>query len=78
MQIFWRKIGPYWHIMTGLFVMIVSSILWVNNVTGYDGRIIMLETVQNKQQKQLTRMDYNVQLIGRAIGVKPLVKEDDE
>lgn len=78
MQRFWHKINPYWHIITGLAGFTVLAILWFGKVDAYGERIDTLETTQSKQQAIITRTDYNVQIIARKIGVRPLEKGDDE
>lgn len=74
----WRKYAPYWHIGTGLIAIMIAVILQIQNVLGYDGRISALEIFKTKEERQITRMDYNIQIIGRAVGVKPLTREEDE
>lgn len=74
----WHKVRAYWHIGSFIVMMIFIAATNWSKVLAYDGRITTLESKQEKQDKKLTRMDYNVQLIGRAVGVKPLEKGDDE
>jgi len=68
-QKFWHKISLYWHICTAICWFAVLCAWWVQDVTGYGGRIQTLEEKQAMQEKKITRTDYNVQLIGRALKV---------
>jgi hypothetical protein len=49
-----------------------------HTVSEHTDKIASIEVNQNSQEKILDRMDYNVQIIARQVGVKPLKKADDE
>lgn len=74
----WQKYAPYWHICMAILFCVFWVITNWTKVDGYEGRISTLEIMKAKQEKKITRMDYNIQLISRAVGVKPLEKGDDE
>lgn len=81
----WYWISPYWHIITTMVGFTVFAVLWFGKVDAYDGRIIdnatdiqTLKGAQAEQKVISTRMDYNIQIIARKIGVVPLKKGDDE
>lgn len=78
MQRFWFRIAPYWHLGAAIIWGCIITAWWVHDVSGYSGRIETVENKQNKQEKIITRMDYNVQIIARQVGVKPLEKGEDE
>lgn len=77
-QRIWRQISPYWHIFTTILAAFIITLYWIHDVSGYGGRIAALEDTQTKQARTLTRMDYNIQIIARKIGVVPLRKRDGE
>lgn len=74
----WHKYSPWFH-LTGLFLTMAftAGIVWAN-VGGYKQDIDNLKIAKISQEKKIARMDYNIQLIGRAVGIKPLSKGDDE
>jgi hypothetical protein len=83
---FLKTAKEYWEISLGIFMALVISIWWVRDVSGYGPAIEGLQIAKEKQDtlivkqgKAVTRMDYNIQIIARKIGVEPLTpeKEDD-
>lgn len=73
----WRSISPYWHVLTFIASTIIACVIWVNDVSSYGGRILTLEEHRRRDNERLIRMDYNVQMIARKVGLKPLERPDD-
>jgi hypothetical protein len=48
-----------------------AGIVWAG-VAGHDGRISTLEAKQEKSDRRQIRMDGNIELLMRALNVKPL------
>lgn len=78
MQDFWKKIRGWWQIFTTLFIVFAVGSYWVYNQEALIPRVEALEVSTAKQKSTLERLDYNVQLIGRQVGVQPLAKPDGE
>jgi hypothetical protein len=73
-----NKMKGDWRFWKWMLTIAVIGILWVGTVSASVVKVADIENVQTKQEKKITRMDYNIQLIGRAVGVQPLEPSADE
>jgi hypothetical protein len=78
MKIIWGRIIARWEIFVVLGGLLIGAIIWVHDVSGYGGEIERLKTNSGHQGAVITRMDYNIQIIARKIGVEPLTPEKEE
>jgi hypothetical protein len=74
----WEKYAPYWHICTTIIAAACFGFAWVQNVSGYGGRIDSLEAAQKREEKRETRMDYNIQVIAQKLHAPYLKPVDDQ
>ena len=71
-QRLWKRYSPFFHLVFLIISMsFTAGIVWAG-VAGQDGRISTLEDKQEKSEKRQIRMDGNLELLMRAVGVKPL------
>ena len=73
----WKSITLHWHIFFFIVSTFVAAVIWVKDVSSYGGRLSAVEQSQQSQDERLTRMDYNVQMIARKVGVKPLERPNN-
>lgn len=78
MQRIWTRYAPYWHICMALAGAAIAALFWFKDVSSYDGRITKLEVVQLRQEKKVTRIDYNIQLIADKLKLPYVRQETDE
>lgn len=74
----WEKVSEDWRFWAWIGALSVTATLWAGTVTASVLKVSQLEDTQNKQQRCLARMDYNIQMIGRAVGISPLVPLKDD
>lgn len=75
----WEIILSNWPTIVAALGMCIftAGFTWAS-ISTHEARISTLESDDKKREKTLTRTDYNVQLICRKIGLKPLEKSDEE
>lgn len=77
-QRLWKRYSAFFHVIFFLAsTMFTAGIVWAN-VSGYEGRITKLEQKQSISEKRQIRMDGNLELLMRAIGVRPLPPVEGE
>jgi hypothetical protein len=62
--------------LAGLAGMILwgGDYSWISKVSAFDARITAVEG----QKETIQRMDYNIQIIAKKVGVRPLKKDSGE
>lgn len=62
-QRFWKKISPYWHVLTFIVSLCVALILWVGDVSSYSGRITKLENNNEEVSEHIANIDGKLDVI---------------
>lgn len=70
-----RAIIEYAVLLTGGLLATGAAQL---SLSQHTAKIATIEQAQASQEKTLERMDYNIQIIGRKVGVQPLRRPENE
>ena len=64
---FWDSVQPYWEITCTIAGAAVVAILWVYNVSGYDGRIAQTDARLAKVENDAATIKQDIAVIKEAV-----------
>jgi hypothetical protein len=65
----WFDYVLFWPVVGTLAGVTINGLFWAHDVSSAVAKVPIIEEIQVKQEKKITRIDYNIQLIGRKVGV---------